>query len=88
MQGVRGRWGELQLKRVAQTAASQQIEIDFDKSLVNHLAQVGYDPEFGARILKRTLRSEVESKLANALLKSEVAPGDRITITRALPRTW
>ena len=72
---------ELQLRRVAQTAAAQEVEIDFDKSLVDHLAEVGYDAEFGARVLKRKVRTEVESLLANALLKGEVAAGDRISMS-------
>jgi ATP-dependent Clp protease ATP-binding subunit ClpC len=72
---------ELQLRRVAQTAAAQEVEIDFDKSLIDHLAEVGYDAEFGARMLKRKVRTEVESPLANALLKGEVAAGDRISMS-------
>jgi ATP-dependent Clp protease ATP-binding subunit ClpC len=72
---------ELQLRRVAQTAAAQQVEIDFDKSLVNHLAQAGYDPEFGARMLKRQVRFDVEAKLANAMLRGDVKPGDRISMS-------
>jgi len=72
---------ELQLRRVAQTAAAQEVEIDFDKSLIDHLAEVGYDAEFGARMLKRKVRAEVESRLANALLKGDVSAGDRITLT-------
>jgi ATP-dependent Clp protease ATP-binding subunit ClpC len=63
---------ELQLRRVAQTAAAQGLQVDFDKSLVAHLAEVGYDAEFGARMLKRRIRAEIESRLANALLKNEV----------------
>jgi ATP-dependent Clp protease ATP-binding subunit ClpC len=63
---------ELQLRRVAQTAAAQDLQVDFDKSLVEHLAEVGYDAEFGARMLKRRIRAEIESRLANALLKNEV----------------
>jgi ATP-dependent Clp protease ATP-binding subunit ClpC len=65
---------QLQLKRVGRTAAQQDIHLEFDPALVNHLAEVGYDPEFGARMLKRRIRSEVESPLATALLKGEVAP--------------
>src|SRR4029077_17265453 len=66
---------ELQLQRVARTAATQQVEIDFDPSLIDHLAEVGYDTASGARLLKRRIRSEVESMLANALLKGEIKPG-------------
>ena len=47
---------------------------------MDHLAEVGYDPEFGARMLKRRIRSEVESPLASAMLKDEVKPGDRVKL--------
>jgi ATP-dependent Clp protease ATP-binding subunit ClpC len=71
---------ELQLRRVANTARQQDIELEFDRALVDHLAEVGYDPEFGARMLKRRIRSEVESPLANAMLKGDVAAGDRVKL--------
>jgi ATP-dependent Clp protease ATP-binding subunit ClpC len=71
---------ELQLQRVARTAAQQDIHLEFDKELVDHLAEVGYDPEFGARMLKRRIRSEVESPLASAMLKDEVKAGDRVKL--------
>lgn len=65
----------LQLQRVARTAAAQNVQLAFDNSLVDHLAEIGYDPEFGARMLKRKLRSEVESPLATAMLKGDLSPG-------------
>jgi len=71
---------ELQLQRVAQTAAQQEVHLSFDPALVDHLAEVGYDPEFGARLLKRRIRSEVEAPLANALLKGEVVPGGKVRL--------
>ena len=69
------------MKRVARTVAAQEVQVEFDQLLVEHLALVGYDPEFGARMLKRTIRFEVEAKLAEAMLKGEVSPGDRIMMT-------
>jgi ATP-dependent Clp protease ATP-binding subunit ClpC len=71
---------ELQLRRVAQTAAAKGVTLEFDKSLIDHLAEVGYDAEFGARLLKRKVRAEVESRLATALLKGDLSPGDRVTL--------
>jgi ATP-dependent Clp protease ATP-binding subunit ClpC len=71
---------ELQLQRVARTAELQDLRLEFDKSLVDHLAEIGYDPEFGARMLKRKVRGEVESKLATALLKGDVQPGTEIML--------
>jgi ATP-dependent Clp protease ATP-binding subunit ClpC len=72
---------DLQLARVQRTAAGQNIELSFDDSLRNHLAEIGYDPEFGARMLKRKIRAEVESQLADALLRGDVRDGDKVTMT-------
>jgi ATP-dependent Clp protease ATP-binding subunit ClpC len=72
---------ELQLQRVARTAEQQDLRLTFDKTLVDHLAEIGYDPEFGARMLKRKLRSEVESRLATALLKGDLQPGSEAMLS-------
>jgi len=44
------------------------------------LAQHGYDPEMGARPLRRTLQTEVEDKLAELLLKGELEAGKTLKI--------
>ena len=55
--------------------------MSFDDRLRDYLAEIGYDPEFGARMLKRKIRAEVESKIADALLRGDVRDGDKVTIT-------
>ena len=45
-----------------------------------HLAEVGYDPVFGARPLKRVIQREVQDLLALALLRGEFADGDVIQV--------
>jgi ATP-dependent Clp protease ATP-binding subunit ClpC len=72
---------DLQLARVQRTAAAQNLELTFDDSLRDHLAAVGYDPEFGARMLKRKIRMDVESELADALLRGDVRGGDRVELS-------
>lgn len=72
---------DLQLARVQRTAAGQGIELSFDERLRDYLAEIGYDPEFGARMLKRKIRAEVESKIADALLRGDMRDGDKVTIT-------
>jgi ATP-dependent Clp protease ATP-binding subunit ClpC len=69
---------EMQLQRVKQTAHGQDITLDFDDSLINHLAETGYQPEFGARELKRQIRQSLESKLAKAMLRGEVTEGAKV----------
>jgi ATP-dependent Clp protease ATP-binding subunit ClpC len=65
----------LQLERVRRMALGQGITLEFDDSLVDHLTEVGYQPEFGARELKRRIRSEVETRLAKAMMTGEVQEG-------------
>ncbi len=68
----------LQLERVRQTARGQDIELSFDDTLIDHLAERGYLPEFGARELKRLIRQTLETKLAKAMLRSEVVEGSHV----------
>jgi ATP-dependent Clp protease ATP-binding subunit ClpC len=70
----------LQLERVKRTAASQGVTIVFEDSLIDWLAAEGYRPEYGARELKRQIRSLVETRLARAMLGGEVAQGDTVRI--------
>lgn len=69
---------ELQLERVKRTAHGQGVELVIDNSLVDHMAAAGFRPEFGARELRRLIRSELETQLARALLAGEVHEGDRV----------
>ncbi|MDN3627882.1 AAA family ATPase [Methylobacterium isbiliense] len=68
----------LQLERVRRTAQGQGVELVMDQSLVDHLAAAGFRPEFGARELRRLIRSELETQLARAMLADEVHEGDRV----------
>ncbi|SHK46571.1 ATP-dependent Clp protease ATP-binding subunit ClpC [Roseomonas rosea] len=69
---------ELQLERVKRTARGQGIELEVDDSLLDHLAAAGFRPEFGARELRRLIRSELETRLASAMLGGEIAEGDAV----------
>ncbi|WP_281349018.1 ATP-dependent Clp protease ATP-binding subunit [Microvirga thermotolerans] len=69
---------EMQLERVKRTAHGQGVELVIDGSLVDHLAAAGFRPEFGARELRRLIRSELETQLARAMLANEVHEGDRV----------
>ncbi len=68
----------LQLERVKRTAHGQGLTLEFDDSLIAHLAEIGYQPEFGARELRRQIRSLVETELASAMLRGQVSEGDTL----------
>ncbi|MBC7138060.1 MAG: ATP-dependent Clp protease ATP-binding subunit [Defluviimonas sp.] len=70
----------LQLTRVARTALTQGVELHYDDSVTEHFAAVGYQPEFGARELRRLVRSELETELARAMLGGSVEDGDRVRV--------
>jgi ATP-dependent Clp protease ATP-binding subunit ClpC len=68
----------LQLDRVKRTAHGQGVELEIDDSLVEHLAVAGFKPEFGARELRRLIRSELETQLARAMLANDITDGDSV----------
>jgi ATP-dependent Clp protease ATP-binding subunit ClpC len=71
---------KLQLDRVKRMLEAQKISVEFDKSLVEFLADQGYDAEFGARPIKRIIQKSVESELSNEILKGNVNEGDSIKV--------
>ena len=70
----------LQLERLRRTAHGQRVTLELDDALVDHFAEAGYRPEFGARELRRLIRSELETRLARAMLAGEVKDGDTMRV--------
>ena len=71
----------IQLERVVRTAAAQDITLKMDESLIDHLAEAGYRPEFGARELKRQIRQELETRLAREILGNRLESGDTVDVS-------
>jgi ATP-dependent Clp protease ATP-binding subunit ClpC len=69
---------DLQLERVKRTAHGQGVTLEIDDSLIDHFAAAGFRPEYGARELRRLIRSELETELARALLANDVHEGDTV----------
>jgi ATP-dependent Clp protease ATP-binding subunit ClpC len=70
----------LMLDRVSRRLRAQGIEPQFTDAAVEYLAEQGFDPEFGARPLRRAIQRLVENELSRRLLSGELNPGDRVTI--------
>ena len=60
--------------------AEKEINLKFQPSALKHLAQDGYDPEMGARPLRRTLQTQVEDKLSELVLSGELTSGSEVKI--------
>ena len=71
---------KLLLERVRRRRRAQHIEVDFSDDAVEHLAEVGFDPEFGARPLRRAIQREVENELSRMVLGGSLAPDDLVRI--------
>ena len=71
---------DIQLQRLEKRLAQQQLSLDVDRAARQLLAREGYDPQFGARPLKRTIQDLLLDPLATKLLLGEFKPGDRIKV--------
>jgi ATP-dependent Clp protease ATP-binding subunit ClpC len=72
---------EMQLERVRRTAHGQGIQLSFDQSVIDYLAEAGYVPEYGARELRRRIKTDLENKLAKEMLKGDIAEGSSVQVT-------
>ena len=72
---------DIQLERVARRLAEQQLTLTVDQPAKQLLAREGYDPQFGARPLKRAVQEFLLDPLATSILSGQFKPGDRIRAT-------
>ena len=56
------------------------IDVELTEAASAHLAEIGYDPSYGARPLRRVLQRQVENELSKRLLRGEYQTGDRIVV--------
>ena len=62
---------ELQLKELSKRLNEINIDLSWDESVVNLITLEGYNPEYGARPIKRTIRYLIEDKISDLILKEE-----------------
>ncbi|MDE0529370.1 MAG: ATP-dependent chaperone ClpB [Truepera sp.] len=75
---------EIQLDRVRARLAERHIGLSLTPAALEHLAQLGYDPVFGARPLQRVIRQRIETPLSKMLIGGEVGAGDRVVVEPAV----
>src|SRR6202035_4492664 len=61
---------------------AQDITVEFTTEAVDWLARRGFQPEFGARPLRRTIQREVENRLSAMLLAGQLSPGQHVTVAQ------
>jgi ATP-dependent Clp protease ATP-binding subunit ClpB len=72
----------LQLTRLEKRLCDQGISIAYEDSALEYIADIGFDPNFGARPLKRVIQKVVETHISKMIIAGDVAPGNTITISK------
>ncbi|MEV6220306.1 ATP-dependent Clp protease ATP-binding subunit [Nocardia fluminea] len=74
---------ELILDRTRRMLAAQDIELDISQSAVDWLSERGFQPEFGARPLRRTVQKELDNRVSRLLLDGGLDPGGTVKVDTA-----
>ncbi|MEV5725168.1 ATP-dependent Clp protease ATP-binding subunit [Streptomyces pharetrae] len=70
----------LLLEHTRRLLTAQGVTVEFTDAAVDWLSRQGYQPEYGARPLRRTIQREVDNRLSRLLLDGRVRAGDRVTV--------
>jgi ATP-dependent Clp protease ATP-binding subunit ClpB len=71
---------DIQLQRLRKRLAERRITLELDEAAKRHIVKVGYDPNYGARPLKRTIQKELETPLGRKILGGEINDGDAVKV--------
>ncbi len=71
---------KLMLKDLSNRLADKEIKFNITDDAIDYLIEIGYDINFGARPLKRTIQSEVETLVSKAIIAKEIDSGDNIEV--------
>ncbi|MEU5962598.1 ATP-dependent Clp protease ATP-binding subunit [Micromonospora parva] len=70
----------LLLEETRRRMHAQDLQVEFTTAGIDWLAEHGYQPEFGARPLRRVIQREVDNHLSRLLLESAISPGQKVTV--------
>ncbi|MCC0177154.1 ATP-dependent chaperone ClpB [Waterburya agarophytonicola K14] len=70
----------IQIKGIQRLLKDQKITIELSPSAQDRIVDIGYDPAFGARPLKRAIRRELQNPIATKILENSFTPGDKILV--------
>ncbi|MEE6075714.1 ATP-dependent chaperone ClpB [Avibacterium paragallinarum] len=71
---------KIQLQRLEKRMETHGYHLEFTDAALDFIGEIGYDPIYGARPLKRAIQQEVENPLAQKILSGELIPGKTITL--------
>jgi ATP-dependent Clp protease ATP-binding subunit ClpB len=68
------------LDNLKKVVAKQEIELEFSPQLIEWLSETGFDPEFGARPLKRVIKKKVMHALSKEILANNIKSGTKMLV--------
>ena len=71
---------ELLLQETRRKLRAQDVTVEFTPGAVDWIAEHGYQPEFGARPMRRTIQREVDNRLSRLILDGQLQPGQQVTV--------
>jgi ATP-dependent Clp protease ATP-binding subunit ClpC len=71
---------EMMLEETRRRLDVLDVAIELTSTAIDWLADKGFQPEFGARPLRRTIQRELDSRLSTMLLSADLAPGQKVTV--------
>jgi len=71
---------QVQVQKLSQRLSDRKISLKLSDSALDFLADVGYDPVYGARPLKRAIQKELETQIAKSILRGDFIDGDTIFV--------
>jgi ATP-dependent Clp protease ATP-binding subunit ClpC len=71
---------ELLLEETRRKLHAQDVTVEFTPAAVDWIAERGYQPEFGARPMRRTIQREVDNQLSRQLLDGQIGAGQEVTV--------
>jgi ATP-dependent Clp protease ATP-binding subunit ClpB len=74
---------DVQLGRIEVRLANRDIALDVTDAAKDWLAEVGYDPQYGARPLKRALQKHLEDELSRRVISGVLGSGDKVRVDRS-----
>jgi len=70
----------IQINRVIEKIETKEITLEVSDEAIEAIAKIGFDPDFGARPIKRVIQRKVVNELSKKLLSGEITTGDAILI--------
>ncbi|MEK7787813.1 MAG: AAA family ATPase, partial [Chloroflexota bacterium] len=71
---------DLELEKVRERLTEREIKLEVSEEAKQHLADVGYNPDYGARPLRRVIQSKVEDGVSDVMLRTHVTAGSTIYV--------